>query len=280
MEDPHLRSSLRAHLVAGYGALTRAFRRHPGKRVIALHEVRDRALFRAKLEWLKENYEIVGLETLFERDVQGRSMVALTFDDGYQCWHEDAAPILQELGVEAVFFVCSGLVGLQRSAADRFFKERLGRRQLLTPLTLSGLRDIARQPGFEIGSHTHSHVDFSAISDQAIAENEIGRDVEQLEDWSGRRVRFFAYPFGNWPQILSPARQCVERAGFEAAFSIIPSFLNSSTDRAAVGRDSLEVRAAVRVWQSSLEGACDPYYALKGKLWKWRLENLPGDPRT
>lgn len=280
MAELQLRSGLRAHLVAGYGALTRAFRRHPGKRIIAFHEIKDRALFRAKLEWLKENYELVGLDTLFKRDVQGRSMVALTFDDGYQCWHEDAAPVLQELGVEAAFFVCSGLVGLQGSEADRFFKERLRRRQRLAPLTLSALQDIARQPGFEIGSHTYSHVDFSAISDPAIAETEIGRDVEQLEDWSGRRVRFFAYPFGDWPQILSPVRQCVENAGFEAAFSIIPSFLNSGTYRTAVGRDSVDVGAPVRVWQSSLEGACDPYYALKGKLWKWRLENLPGDPRT
>jgi peptidoglycan/xylan/chitin deacetylase (PgdA/CDA1 family) len=63
---------------------------------------------------LAEHYEVLPLteavESLGSR-VQEKPLIALTFDDGYVDNLKFAAPILQEHGLRATFFVVSGLMG-------------------------------------------------------------------------------------------------------------------------------------------------------------------------
>jgi len=237
-----------------------------GKRVIAFHDVKDPARFRDKVEWLKARYEIVSLEELFLRAVGARTQLALTFDDGFVCWHEAIGPILERLGLPAVFFVCSGFVGLQGERAERFRKERLRRRGEIVPLTKNQLTDLAQHPLFEIGSHTVNHVDVGKVRDEKVLEEEVLGDRQRLEDWTGRRVRWFAYPFGRTQRLHPSLRRWLDRASFEAAFTLVPGFLNRGDDPFLTGRDSLDVRKSNRLFSARLNGAYDQLYLMKERL--------------
>ena len=70
--------------------------------------------FRAQLAYLRKNYDVIGLEDVLRMaDDQGaltRPSVLITFDDGYADNFEIGFPILQELGIPAVFFIPTDLI--------------------------------------------------------------------------------------------------------------------------------------------------------------------------
>jgi peptidoglycan/xylan/chitin deacetylase (PgdA/CDA1 family) len=235
--------------------------------VIALHEVKDARQFARKMAWLRAAYDVVPLADLATRPVGARTVVALTFDDGYGCWHEVAAPILRDLGLPATFFVCSGFVGLDDAGADEFRRRCLGRSRPLRPLSHRELVELAAEPLFEIGGHTRHHVDLGLAHAPHVLEDEIAGDRRRLEDWTGRPVPHFAYPFGG-PRNLSPAAvACVKAAGFRAAFTFVPGFFDDErTDVFRVRRDGLDERDSPALWQAWLGGAYDEVYAMKERL--------------
>jgi peptidoglycan/xylan/chitin deacetylase (PgdA/CDA1 family) len=237
-----------------------------GKRVIAFHDVKDTELFREKLEWLMARYEIVSLEELLSRPLGQRPQVAITFDDGYACWHELAAPILEDLKIPAVFFVCSGFVGLRDQEAEYFGRHYFRRRQKLTSITRNQLVELASHPLFEIGSHTVHHIDLGQPMDEDTLVAEISTDKGQLENWTGAPVHWFAYPFGEPKDISYQAINFVRRVGFLAAFTLVPSYWKPGEDRFKIGRDSLDLAQPLWLWRAWLNGAYDSLYALKGRL--------------
>jgi peptidoglycan/xylan/chitin deacetylase (PgdA/CDA1 family) len=239
--------------------------RGSGRRIIALHDIRDGEEFRRRMGWLTRHFAVRPLRDLLAGPVEARS-VALTFDDGYASWDELVRPVLAELNLPATFFVSSGFVGLGPEAAAIFAHQRLLRRQTLRPLTAVQLRRLAEQPGFEIGSHTVNHSDLGVMRHEAEVREEIAGDRGRLEDLTGRAVRLFAYPFGQ-PRHATPlARKVLEEAGFEWAFSIVPGFVEAARGRFEVGRDSLDVGDPERVWAAWLGGAYDELYRFKQRL--------------
>ncbi|MGH2348587.1 MAG: polysaccharide deacetylase family protein [bacterium] len=231
-------------------------------RIVLLHEVKAPDQLREKVAWLVDTYDVVALSGVFESTQNGRPRVALTFDDGYQSWYEVAAPILEEFSVPAVFFVCSGFIGLRGPAAAAFCAQRLRRKTVLEPLDAGQLRDLAARPLLEIGSHTVTHPDLGAVTDPAVLESEIGGDRRRLEDWTGRPVRWFAYPFGQRENTSAAASVYLERQGFEGAFTIVPAFVEGA-DRFAIGRDSLDLTAPLWSWRARLAGRYDGLHRLK-----------------
>lgn len=91
--------------------------------VLNFHRVRDEASpfhdgmieinshqFREHLSWLARHVEFVGERQIAGLTPGGRTKMMLTFDDGYSDSHEVIAPILEELGIPATFFVAPGLI--------------------------------------------------------------------------------------------------------------------------------------------------------------------------
>jgi peptidoglycan/xylan/chitin deacetylase (PgdA/CDA1 family) len=234
--------------------------------VLAFHEVRDGARFRDRLEWLRAEYDVVSLADLPTHPIADRSAVALTFDDGYGSWHETAAPILRALDLPATFFVCSGFVGLTGNRADAFRRECLGRTQWLRPLTRRELGDLAGQDRFEIGSHTRHHVDLGRPLEPARLADEIDGDRHRLEDWTARPVTRFAYPFGRTRNVSPAAVERVAGAGFRAAFTFVPGFLDDEADPFRARRDGLDERDSTALWRARLGGAYDRLYGVKERF--------------
>ncbi len=207
---------------------------------------------------------MLGLEDWLKDPLADRTQVTLTFDDGYASWNTAVAPLLAERSVPAAFFVCSGVVGLGGKEARDFARNRMGRSQQLSFISLRALSDLAGHHLFELGGHTLTHADLGQIGDRHTIHEEIAGDRAQLEDWLGTPVRWFSYPFGTPANVSPLARSVVEEVGMSAAFTLIPGWWEAkSGDQLLIGRDGLDPSAPFSVSRAWLRGGYDRLYALK-----------------
>ena len=228
----------------------------PDKRVIALHDIDDAELFREKMVWLKERYDILPLDRLLSAPQGGRTQVAITFDDGAATQYERAVPVLRELALPATFFLCSGFIGLAGEAARDFARHRLRRIRPLRPLMPHEVRAMAHDPLFSIGSHTSCHEDLGTIASPAAIEA-VMADKRVLEALTGVPVRWFAYPFGRRPNIPHPAvGPDLLVSGFSGAFTIVPGTVDSR-ERGEIPRSCLDIHGSLWQWTWALGGGYD-----------------------
>jgi peptidoglycan/xylan/chitin deacetylase (PgdA/CDA1 family) len=257
------KAALREGLIAGLAPLAeRAYRERPRVRVLSFHDVLPGpgSPFPGRMRWLADNARVVALASVAERESLDpeRLNVILSFDDGYAEHAAFAAPVLAELGLPATFFVPSGVVDLAPEEAQRYAERRIRRSSRTFRFVSSGeLAALAAEPLFEIGGHTRSHTDLGAATDAATLADEIAGDKQRLEQLSGRAVRFFAFPFGGAQHTSAAAVAELRRAGYEAAFTILPGFWSASGDPYLVGRDSLSFAASQRSWRGALRGGYD-----------------------
>lgn len=131
-------------------------------------------------------------------------LAAVSFDDGMRNNLTRAMPILSELGIPATVYVPSGWLG--------------GTSPWISPgadgeiLNEDELRDVARA-GWEIGAHTVTHADLSAL-DYAHCRQEIDGSRDALQQITGMPVETFAYPFGRYD---ATAIEAVRDSGLLAA---------------------------------------------------------------
>jgi peptidoglycan/xylan/chitin deacetylase (PgdA/CDA1 family) len=254
-----------AVVAAGYAATLR--RISPTRQVIMFHDIEDASRFQRCIDWLLERYEIVpAADFVMDPDSDTRECVALTFDDGYADWHEVVAPILRRHRCAATFFVSSGFVGLSPSEARTFRLERLRRSRELAPLTISQLRDLAAEQLFEIGSHTVSHRDLGVALPPEILATEIDEDRDRIQEWTGRPVRWFAYPFGGERHLSGAVTEYLRDAGFRGAFTALPGSVDRASDPFLLPRQSIDVLRSPRLWSARLNGGYEEFFRLKRQI--------------
>jgi peptidoglycan/xylan/chitin deacetylase (PgdA/CDA1 family) len=237
------------------------------RQVVMLHDVEHRDAFRTCIDWMRSRYDIVPLGDLVAPSTEPRhEQLALTFDDGYADWHEVAAPVLEDLRCPATFFVSSGFVGLGPAEARAFRQQRLRRSRDLAPLTADQLRDLATHELFDIGSHTTSHLDFSLDPPADCLASEVEGDRRRLEEWTGRPVRWFAYPWGGLAHLVPAGVAHVSRAGFDAAFTALPGTLDRADDPFLLPRQSIDVLSRPALWNARLTGGYDLVFAAKRRF--------------
>lgn len=95
------------------------------------------------------------------------------------------------------------------------------------PMTAAELRTLAAKPLFEIGGHTATHPSLPTL-DAREQEQEIVLGARFLEELSGKPIRSFSYPFGDWGPIT---REIVMRAGFECALTAAHRTVTSGDNR-------------------------------------------------
>lgn len=146
------------------------------------------------------------LEAINGQSPLTKPSIVLTFDDGFQDFHDFAWPILKSHGLPATVYAVSSRLGIQQDWPDI---PLYGSGQLMDAATLRSLAE----DGLDIGGHTATHPHLSQLaSDQRTME--IRDSKKQLEDTLGREVCHFAYPYGDYD---SATRDQVANAGFLSA---------------------------------------------------------------
>ncbi len=155
------------------------------------------ALFARQMEWLKANAVVLPLDRVATELAGARPLprraVALTFDDGFGDFAEQAAPVLRRLEFPATVFLPTAYCGRTNAWP--------GQPQWVEPQPLLDwdmIRELCRQ-GFSFGAHSRSHCVLTEVTPEQ-AEEEIKLSRRDIEEHVGVQADYFCYPYGLWNQ--------------------------------------------------------------------------------
>jgi peptidoglycan/xylan/chitin deacetylase (PgdA/CDA1 family) len=163
---------------------------HPGNRYYVPTEAFD-----AQMKWLSDHhYQTITVEQLAKLILYGGEMpqrpVVITFDDGDADMVMNGLPILQKYNfVATAFLIVTWIDAPEYITSDQVHS--------------------LINAGWEIGSHSMSHIDLT--QNKGSIEYEIGQSMATLNQKFGLDVRSFAYPFG---MIDSDVANAVSRNGY------------------------------------------------------------------
>jgi len=207
-------------------------------------------IFAAQMEFLaKHHYNVVSLDKVIAYMTGIEKMpaktVAITADDGYYNFYQNAYPVLKKHNFPATMFVITDRIG-----HDGY----LGWKEILE-MSDSGL--------ITIGSHTRSHPWIPSISvDKEKLWDEFAGSKEILEKGLGKHVDFICYPNGAFNGI---AVETAKEAGYKGAFTTNPSKKSDINDIYAIRRIKMSSRSAnpIILW-----GKISRYYTwFKERRW-------------
>lgn len=158
--------------------------------------------FKSQMKMLADSgYHAVLPEQVYNYLVYGDALPAkpimLSFDDTEENQFLIARTELKKYGWKAAYFVMT---------------VSLGRPHYMTKAQVKQLSD----EGNTIGSHTWDHHNVKKYQGQDWV-TQIEKPTKTLEEITGKKIDFFAYPFGLWNKEAFPE---LRKRGFKAAFSL------------------------------------------------------------
>lgn len=172
--------------------------------------------FRRQLDWLARRFDFVSLQEAQRRLAAGKSRrpsVAITFDDGYGENCDHAIPLLLRRNIPFTYFVSTQIIRDQSA-----FPHDLAAGIRLRPNTITELRSMA-DAGVEIGAHTRTHPDLGRSTDAEWLREEIVGSIDDIEQWTGRRPRSFAFPYGQTDNFTPESMMVARQAGIRVVCS-------------------------------------------------------------
>jgi peptidoglycan/xylan/chitin deacetylase (PgdA/CDA1 family) len=170
----------------------------------------DARTFRAQMRWLaRRGFRAVTLVQLQEawhgRRVLPRRPVVLTFDDGYLSVYRNAVPVLRTMHWPGVLNLA------------------LGNTKSAEGVTRAEVKRIM-QGGWELASHTISHLDLTSLAPAQLREETAGARA-LIAKWFHVRPVDFCYPAGRYNRRVIAA---VRRAGYTTATTVDPGLATPS----------------------------------------------------
>ena len=182
--------------------------------------------FEEYCRFFKRHFRVVRLADMVARLERGQALdreLAITFDDGYRDNYDNAAPVLERLGLPATFFIVTEWMGTDivpwwdRDEGVRY-----------PWMTWDHVRSL-HQRGFDIGAHTRTHVDLGLVNGDRATQEILGARRE-LERQLGAPVDLFAYPYGRRDNLKDSNRALVREAGFRCCCSCFGGVNARGTD--------------------------------------------------
>jgi len=218
------------------------------------------ALFRAQIEWLVKHavdFSVLPLRTALSLSpaING-TRVLITFDDGYRDNLEVAAPVLEEFGLPATFFVTSAFIDgdVRVTAGFKNYRE-------LPNMTWEHVCRLAER-GHEIGLHGHRHENYALLS-PAEAEEDIRCSYELVRLRTGFTPVSFAYAFGQPRHQRNDLAPIFQRLGIQYAFTSVhrranARSLSSCADlRLIIPRLRVDPRDSLPIFVEKVRGLWD-----------------------
>lgn len=161
----------------------------------------------------KESFELFLCKELKKKKVTSLEQIvskktvesfAITFDDVFEDVYINAYSILKQYEVPFTLFVSTGLLNQPGYLTSR---------QLI---------ELSQDSLCSVGAHTVNHV---RLRTHKQSYQEICDSKNKLEMLIGKKIEFFAYPYGSIFACSKKNVRQVEKAGFDAAFSTIKGFI-------------------------------------------------------
>jgi peptidoglycan/xylan/chitin deacetylase (PgdA/CDA1 family) len=172
-------------------------------------------MFARQIGWLRKHFELISLEETQRRVRRGndRPAVSITFDDGYSenCRH--AIPFLVKEWIPCTYFV-----SIEQVLESKPFDHDVALGHRFPPNSIEQLRAMA-EAGIEIGAHTYSHADLGAVRDFDRLYFELVAARNDLSEAIGRRIRYFAFPYGRHANMSCAAMDLAVTSGYRGVCS-------------------------------------------------------------
>lgn len=154
--------------------------------------------FEEHLRWLARHRDRVVPLCQTLAAPESRSLINITFDDGYRDNLTVALPLLEKYELTATIFMVAGFVG-----KDGY-------------LTSDDLKFLAAHPLVTIGSHAFNHLHLTRLSKEE-ARFELLGSKKRLEEITEKTVEFVAYPYGDCNTAIE---RLSEECGYKAGWSV------------------------------------------------------------
>ncbi len=153
-----------------------------------------------------KGFRFITLDEYIQQISYSSKNVVITFDDGFadNLWF--ASEILKKFKITPVIFLTVSYIG-----TDKIFT-RYQNKEKDRFLNWKEIIEMSKN-GVEFGSHTLTHPFLTKITRQQ-AEKEIIDSRKIVEDKTGKEVKFFCYPYGDYN---SEIIEIVEKGGYKAA---------------------------------------------------------------
>lgn len=159
--------------------------------------------FREHMKMLADSgYHSILPDQLYDYLVYGKKLpekpMMITFDDTDEDQFTVGNATLKKHGFKGVYFIMTVSIG------------RKGRINYMTKEQIKQLSD----EGNTIASHTYDHKNFAQFTDEDW-KTQIDEPTKKLEEITGKKVEYFAYPYGVYKAANLPK---LKEHGFKAAF--------------------------------------------------------------
>lgn len=247
-----IKGKLRATIRSIYLSISSAIQKKEDDnflRCLFCHYVFDnqREDFKLLLKELLSNGEFVNTETCIDM-LKGKRKIDkryyhLSIDDGFRNNFTNALPILKKYNVPAIFFVPSSLIGSDWEKTAHYCLNSTRYNAVIEMLRKEDLKSIISD-GYEIGSHSKTHLRFSAISNNKdILKDEIIGSKNELEDMLNYDCKYISWPYGEKTDVNTESLEIVKQAGYEACFGAYRGTVNpGSTSAFSIPRHHFEVQ--------------------------------------
>lgn len=159
-----------------------------------------------------------------------RHYVALTFDDGFQSFFDNAVPELVRRSIPFAVFVPAGYLGKKPGWSE------VSDFALTTEVVMTAGQLRTLPPALAtIGAHSMTHPKFSELDGKG-AWQELQQSKRVLEEVTGRKVELFSFPYGAYNQ---ESLQLARDAGFRLVLASKPMPVRFTTETFMVGRVSV-----------------------------------------
>ena len=153
--------------------------------------------------------------------------IAVTFDDGYLNFIQNALPILQEWKIPAILFIPVGYLGKLPGWITHHDHPNY-HEKLMSADQLKGL--LKNQ--FKIGSHCISHPRLTTLDPKQV-KRELFESKSILETLLGKEVTTLSFPYNDFNKDIV---QLAKQAGYFRVFANVPAYPTSKIDKFLHGR--------------------------------------------
>ena len=202
----NIRSLLRSCVLSTLGCIATPA---PGIHILNGHRIEKEIepdTFRRLLTQLSGQARFVRIEEavkmIVNREHPDKPVVAFTFDDGFMECYTLFAPLLQEFGTNAMFFINPNYVDGDEQYI-RNFNDNIVMTPGKNPMRWHHIKDLS-QRGHIIGAHTLDHFMINS-EDRDILHHQICDCKHIIENQLGTECEYFAFPYGKLSQANNQA---------------------------------------------------------------------------